>query len=198
MTGCKELDGNFVSFSKHRGGISVQFHNPSVRDFLQGYCFEHQEEMTLLLKGASFFEQIMWLATYTRKDEDEPAFKSLLLENVKLWIDRLRKTINGPSCTTVEDFDYTSNGWAPLKATPSFESRVQQLVALRAPFDCRELDELLQVCWRRFVSAWPKKYQNKTTSLAWLSRLKTYRRIFPKSQTLPLRPKTWFTAQPQG
>jgi hypothetical protein len=146
MTGCKELDGNFVSFSKHRGGISVQFHNPSVRDFLQGYCYEHQEEMTLLLKGASFFEQIIWLATYTRKDEDEPAFKSLLLDNVDLWVDCLRKTIDGLSCTTIQNFDYTINGWAPVKATLSFESRVQQLVALRATFDSPELDEFLQAC----------------------------------------------------
>jgi hypothetical protein len=146
MTGCKELDGNFVSFLKYREGISVQFHNPSVRDFLQGYCHEHPVELGLLLKGAVFFEQLAWLATYTRKDEEEPAFKTLLLDNIHLWVTRLRDTIEGSSCATSQHFDYAVEGLVPTKAILSFESRVQRLVGLQATYKSPAFDHFLETC----------------------------------------------------
>jgi hypothetical protein len=146
MTGCKELDGTFVSFIKYREGISVQFHNPSVRDFLQGYCYEHPEALGLLLKGAVFFEQLVWLATYTRKDEEEPAFKTLLLDNIDLWVARVRDTIEASSCATSQHFDYSVEDLVPTKAVPSFESRVEQLVGLQGTYKSPALDQFLETC----------------------------------------------------
>src|SRR5438477_1115255 len=100
MFGCKELDGSFVSFSRYSSGLAVQFHNPSIRDFLQAYCVENMSEVLLLLKSAAFFEQLIWLASYTLNDKTEPVFRQLILSNVVLWVGRLRQTIHGESCAT--------------------------------------------------------------------------------------------------
>ena len=146
MFGCKELDGSFVSFSRYSSGLAVQFQNPSIRDFLQAYCIENTAEIPLLLKGTAFFEQLIWLASYTRNDETEPAFKQLIVSNVVLWVGQLRQTIHGESCAT-RGLLLVSGSLGPIREKASFEGRVQQLIELRATYaDCRELDALIDEC----------------------------------------------------
>jgi hypothetical protein len=145
MFGCKELDGSFVSFTKYSSGLAVQFQNPSVRDFMQAYCVGNTSGILLLLKGAAFFEQLVWLSSYTRGDETEPAFKQEILSNVVLWVQRLRQTIHGESCATRSFLGAGTLG--PIRANASFESRVQQLIALRGSYgDCLEVDVLIDEC----------------------------------------------------
>jgi len=145
MFGCKELDGSFVSFTKYASGLAVQFQNPSVQDFVQAYCVGNTSEILLLLKGAVFFEQLVWLSSYTRGDETEPAFKQEILSNVVLWVQRLRQTIHGESCATKSFLGAGTLG--PIRANASFESRVQQLIALRGSYgDCHEVDVLIDEC----------------------------------------------------
>jgi len=145
MTGCKELDGNFVSYSKS-DDITAKFHNPSVRDFMQGYCLEQPLEMLTLLKGATFFEQLVWLGSYTKKDENEPAFRPLLLGHLELWICRLEETIDGP---TISDYSRWGGGWLGVRSAQTFESRLKQLIAIRSDIDTPAFNDFITKCLTR-------------------------------------------------
>lgn len=54
ITALKELDGSFVSIEKH----SIQFHNPSIKDYLQLNLHDVEETSTELVRNAVSFTQL--------------------------------------------------------------------------------------------------------------------------------------------
>ena len=79
---------------------------------------EQPLEMITILRGGFFFEQLVWLGSYSKKDEAEPTFRPLLLENVELWISRLQETMNGPSCTTMIEYSGRADRWIRGRGWP--------------------------------------------------------------------------------
>lgn len=53
----KELDGNFIMTDE----TTLNFHNPSINDFLENYIFENDTEFKILCKNAICFEQCVVL-----------------------------------------------------------------------------------------------------------------------------------------
>jgi hypothetical protein len=53
----KELDGNFITTQRVGDKISVSFHNPSIRDFLEDFLSNSERDVLDLVSGAHFYEQ---------------------------------------------------------------------------------------------------------------------------------------------
>ena len=57
----KELDGNFVKTNMVGKDSVIEFHNPSVNDYLDSYLAESPDDVADLLRSATFFEQLRQL-----------------------------------------------------------------------------------------------------------------------------------------
>lgn len=55
----RELEGTFVKIHTVRGGNLVEFHNPSIRDFIEPKVFEGNV-FEVVVDSAVFFEQVSW------------------------------------------------------------------------------------------------------------------------------------------
>ena len=93
----KELDGNFVQFDREDGRTTVTFHNPSVRDFIQNYLLQNEEEVLLLLRGAKFFEQLVWLWNFEREGSHRFTFRAMLRRHSNTFVSALERTLDLPS-----------------------------------------------------------------------------------------------------
>lgn len=56
--GLKELDGNFAKTDMIGKHSVIDFHNPSVNDYMDSYMSESPDDVADLLQSASFFEQL--------------------------------------------------------------------------------------------------------------------------------------------
>jgi hypothetical protein len=93
----KELDGNFVRFDREDRRTTITFHNPSIRDFVQNYLLQSEEEVVLLLRGSKFFEQLVWLWTFEREGSRKFTFRAMLRRHADTFVTALTKTIDLPS-----------------------------------------------------------------------------------------------------
>jgi len=58
----EEIEGTFIEIDFLAARVPVtQFHNPSIRDFLENYLSEHEVVIHLLVRSAQFFSQLRWL-----------------------------------------------------------------------------------------------------------------------------------------
>lgn len=58
----EEIEGTFIEIDFLAARVRVtQFHNPSIRDFLENYLSEHEVVIHLLVRSAQFFSQLRWL-----------------------------------------------------------------------------------------------------------------------------------------
>ena len=57
----KVLDDSFVSIQRHRGTTVVAPHNPSLLDFLAEYIRSSIADAELVLSGATYIEQVLWV-----------------------------------------------------------------------------------------------------------------------------------------
>jgi hypothetical protein len=72
----RELDNNFVSTSREGEDLIIDFHNPSVEDFIAQYLNNHPEDVRDLFDSAQFFEQCVRLARGPRGGRSEAALAS--------------------------------------------------------------------------------------------------------------------------
>ena len=54
----KELEGNFVGTKLNHGNIIIQFHNPSIRDFLEGRLCDYLRDTKELIEFCAFPDQL--------------------------------------------------------------------------------------------------------------------------------------------
>ena len=57
-----ELEGNFVKTNQvNKNELIIEFHNPSIQDFIETYVSKNSKLYATLAKNAIFFEQIEWI-----------------------------------------------------------------------------------------------------------------------------------------
>lgn len=62
----KQLDGSFLATRCEGEDIIVSFHNPSIRDFIEDFLSDSEEDVADLISGAHFYEQFTTLWTGQR------------------------------------------------------------------------------------------------------------------------------------
>jgi len=74
----RELEGSFTKTSSYPSSIVVEFHNPSVRDFLESWLERHPPDLEDLASTGAFNEQIERLWDLARSWKDEAPLLKLI------------------------------------------------------------------------------------------------------------------------
>lgn len=72
----KELDGNFLKAKKFISSTVVEFHNPSIRDFLKIHLATNTNDVRGLLEATTFFDQVVTL--WNPSEIEGPSLKQTL------------------------------------------------------------------------------------------------------------------------
>jgi hypothetical protein len=126
----KELEGNFVSAQRESpgtdpDGLTITYHNPSVRDFIRNYLSVASAELELLIKNAVFFEQLVTLWRYRDNTESGQAFAKALDSHVAEFLEAAARTLHAGDIDDVPSHELVFR-----RARMNFERRVSFFVAV--------------------------------------------------------------------
>lgn len=87
--GLKELENNFIEISSNESELVVEYHNPSVRDFVENVIRSSQNDADELLNSSIYPNQILklWEINEKRREDEEWAVKILKQYQDKILID---------------------------------------------------------------------------------------------------------------
>lgn len=97
----KELEGNFISTEKSKDQTVVQFHNPSIRDFLKKYISTNPHELLAIVESATFHEQIMLLWEHRENKFKDFKYRQLLIAHPDVILTALNRTLNSVTCRLI-------------------------------------------------------------------------------------------------
>lgn len=132
----KLLDGNFiktyqVETNRKQKKIVIEFHNPSVQDFLQVYLKENEDDVCDLIKSAIYFEQYeeLWSvfhsSHYSKAKEPSPMLSGIV-NNYPSFLDGIQRTLDENSCKLkLYSINKNIEYWVDR---PTFEQRVLFLI----------------------------------------------------------------------
>jgi len=86
----KALEGNFLTTHAGQNELTVTFHNPSVRDFLEEWIRQHPQDMEDLLEFAVYNEQVSAVWGILRQVGDSPLMSKLSPSLVKRFAALMR------------------------------------------------------------------------------------------------------------
>lgn len=125
----RQLDGNFIRTRQSGDSIAVEFHNPSINDFVRMQIVSTPALVEALVKEAQTFEQVQTLLGL-RKDRESrgPAFQVC----DPRWVERvLPRVFDGPSAAYFWRRTYARGGQAEELGTNPVDlgSRLSQIAA---------------------------------------------------------------------
>lgn len=153
----KGLEGNFIKIEQSDENTIVQFHNASIRDFLEGYITANLDIAQELLDSVLYFEQIkfLWNLLINRGDIDSLKyplfpFSALLLKMMESSFEsddcHLTKYVYGSIYR--DDFHYRRDNEV------SFESRVLIAYEVAQVFQSDESIALFERLLNRLLNAY--------------------------------------------
>ncbi|HWF12673.1 MAG TPA: hypothetical protein VG272_02980 [Candidatus Acidoferrales bacterium] len=114
----KELDGNFILTTKVGTDIAITFHNPSIRDFLEGFLSNSESDVLDLVVGAHFYDQ------YVTLWEGKGGHRYRGIDhNCEEFLRHLRAHIFNQSCRTIRSVNSSGEIIGLSRRTISNESR---------------------------------------------------------------------------
>lgn len=152
----KEIEGNFIIIEKSKGRTIVNYHNPSVKDFIQNYLASNEAELLTLVKAATFYEQLMWLWKFRENNSVAFKFRETIIKNSPHFIASLRATINSRNCRLIDYAEFDGQNTYKDNWKMSFEARVSLVVSVATKLNNEDskkfLDEILTVVQERIES----------------------------------------------
>ena len=94
----KELEGNFITTGNEtdftgKQILHVEYHNPSIRDFVRNHLASATRELRLLIQTAIFFEQLVTLWQYRDDTESGKLFAEALNVNIGEFLRAVERTL---------------------------------------------------------------------------------------------------------
>lgn len=152
----KELEGNFIIIEKSKVRTIVNYHNPSVKDFIQNYLASSEAELLTLVKAATFYEQLMWLWEFRENNSVALKFRQTIIKNSTHFIASLRATITSRNCRLIDYAEFDGQNIYKDNWKMSFEARVSLVVSVATKLNNEDskkfLDEMLTVVQERIES----------------------------------------------
>jgi hypothetical protein len=114
----KELDGNFVRTNLIGSEKIINFHNPSVQDYMESYLATQPGIVVGLIESSVFFDQLtrMWKGQrgvrYIGIDENRDQFEKRLLDAFAHPMCELRRLMSDGVVDRVRVVDRTPEAWA--------------------------------------------------------------------------------------
>jgi len=155
----KELEGNFVKTSKSGNDIIVQFHNPSIRDYLESHLSHDLAIVRAICSSAVFFEQITRLWGTPSSLFHVPATRPLLgLCRDELWIG-IESTVDARSCNLVKSSSFGTT--KKVRHSDSFEHRLWYILNIAEGLHIPRATEIIDVLFVRLCTKLAQKQAHK-------------------------------------
>lgn len=156
MKSMKALEGNFVKIEHSQQKTIVQFHNASIRDFLEGYITSNLDIVEELLDRVIYFEQIKFLWSLLIKKGDIESLKNPLLPYSALLLKMMEISFESDDChltryvygSFLDDYYYRRDNEV------SFESRVLVAYEVAQIFQSEESIALFERLLNRLLNTY--------------------------------------------
>jgi hypothetical protein len=140
----KQLDGNFIKTNRAGEDQIVEFHNPSVNDFIESYLAGSPRDVADLIASATFFDQFIHLL----RGRSGTRFSGID-KNSSEFFKALERNFSAPSCAVVLGKDVLGQVSHVRHADHSFESRARFAVefadSISSPDGRSVVDHLLDL-----------------------------------------------------
>jgi hypothetical protein len=121
----RELEGNFVKTTKIGSSFTVDFHSPSVKDFIESYIDSNETDALDLLRNAVFFEQYSALWTGAK---GKP-FAGITRARAE-YLATLSKHFSAPSAATIREVNSFAEVLRLAPRAISNESRAEFFIGV--------------------------------------------------------------------
>ena len=123
----KQLEGTFIHLIRIDSTITVNFHNPSIKDFLDRYLVSHEGEIKALCNHAVFFEQLQRISQITTKQN-----KQWIERNKVLLLSKMMKCLQSenPMLSTQHVVNKGSVSVAKNRMSSNVEVRIVNILKI--------------------------------------------------------------------
>lgn len=94
----KELEGDFIKINRAQSSSIVQFHNPSIRDFLEAYLAANDSEVKHIFESATFFDQLLELCKGRVKEAFLSKNQKSISKNLDIFLEAAKRNFESESC----------------------------------------------------------------------------------------------------
>lgn len=120
----RELEGTFVKIQVVSGGNTVEFHNPSIRDFIEPKIFD-DDVFKVAVDSLVFFEQASWCYAWLH-DTEVPTMPSYA-QRFQFLEEQMIGLYESPPCAVIHRLS-ESYGDQIFKGSPNLGGRLSNLV----------------------------------------------------------------------
>ncbi len=97
----RELEGDFLTYEKDGGEITVGYYNPSVKDFVAQYLAESPDELRLLVESAVFYEQFRFLWNWDGAKSGRNTLMAFASNKPRKCESRIKEILSAPPAATI-------------------------------------------------------------------------------------------------
>jgi hypothetical protein len=162
----KQLDGNFIKTESVGKHIVVSFHNPSIRDFVEGFLAESDGDVGDLISAAHFYEQYesLWTGRGGRRYVGVDRHRESFLQG-------LRRGLFGPSAATIRVVDNRGETIDLHTHPPSNESRARFAVGVANDLNNEAGNQFLNATIESLRKLWNDGYADSEDLVSLLEAL---------------------------
>jgi hypothetical protein len=126
----KELESNFICINKNGDNLLIEFHNPSIRDFLSNYIRENSQVVRELIISGIYFEQIvrLWGSIF---ESDESIKTTQMLAVIRKDLgDAVKRLLRSKDCRLKDFYEYSGHHLIVRKVRETVPLEARALYAL--------------------------------------------------------------------
>ncbi len=141
----REVEGSFVSIERN----SVEYINPSVKDFVSGVVSPSSDIIEDLIRGASNFDQVSRLYQWSNQQETGPA-QSIINTSNKYFLEAIKRTLALPYRLMIQNSQFTAE--RALDLYP--EARLRAILLMADHFESEHLLQLTSLLVKAVFERW--------------------------------------------
>lgn len=121
--GLQELEGNFIKFERSEDNVLVEFHNPSIRDFIHNYLIQNRRYYVSLVKSAVFFDQVLSIRRFRDNSEIARKFRQIIKDHFQVFENSIIRTFSSDDCQIINRRYLGESFTRKVRWRHSFEER---------------------------------------------------------------------------
>jgi len=151
----KELEGSFIHTQRVGESDVVRFHNPSIKDFLEGYLSSSPTEVGAICSSAMFFDQCIALWRYC-EHEKATKVRSILRTQPEIFWGCIERTFISADSRLINVVSRHGGLIGKNKNEKPIETRAVQTIEIEKGFSfdgaTDVISKILRVVWTRLKS----------------------------------------------
>jgi len=152
----KQLDGSFITTQRVGKDLIASFHNPSIRDFIEDFLSNSEDDVADLIQAAHFYTQyrILWTGRRGKRYRGVDRHRDDFLRE-------FRKKIFGPSATTIRVVDGAGATVGLDHLVISNESRAHFAVGIANDLKTKAADQFIDALIPSLENLWREGHADR-------------------------------------